>query len=61
MVSDWLLLHHLGDAISNCGAVGVPQGALKLSEQIDDGLGLVDGEGWDLDRNGAKGRSWSHG
>jgi len=51
----------LGEAIDDGGAVGVPQHALELSEQIDDGLGLVDGEGWDLDRDGANGRSWFYG
>jgi hypothetical protein len=47
-------------------AMAAPQeshrGALELSEQVDDGVvGLVDGEGWDLDRDGANGRSWFHG
>jgi hypothetical protein len=31
-----------------------------LSEQIDNGLGLVDGESWYLDRDDANGRSWFH-
>jgi len=51
---------YLGEAIDDGCAVGVPQGALELSEQIDDGLGLVDAEGRDLDRDGANGRSWFH-
>ena len=50
----------LGEAIDDGGAVGVPQGALELSEQIDDGLGLVDGKCRDLDRDGVNGRSWFH-
>ena len=51
---------YLGEAIDDGGAVGVPQHALELSEQIDDGLGLVDVEGRDLDRDGANGRPWFH-
>jgi len=59
LVSDrWICL---GDTIGDGGTVGVPQGALELSEQIDDGLGLVDAEGRDLDREDANGRSWFHG
>lgn len=58
MVSDGL--RFLGDAIDDGGAVGVPQGALDLFEQVDDGLGLVDGEGWYLDRDGANEWSWFH-
>jgi len=53
-------LHHLGEAIDDGGAVGVPQYALELSEQVDDGLGLVDVEGRDLDRDGANRWSWFH-
>jgi len=50
----------LGDSIDDCGAVDVPQGALDLSEHIDDGLDLVDGESWYLKLDDANGRSWFH-
>jgi len=51
----------LGDAIDDGVAVGVPQDTLKLSEEVDECLGLVSSEGWDLDRDDANGRSGVHG